>query len=313
MPTNGSALAARLVEPIDTLADFQNVATDAVAFLSAGTRGSCVARTAGRGCYELWNFTYGGRKIQTRPVNTSLYVSDAAEFEVSCTAVRALMTDLKASRGPTPAVLKKHKTTIDGGGIQRVFYTLQQSYGMACDILLPENTAKKHVGLKFEALIGEAFGALGIAHKHLVFKVPGGEGERPYQAEIDYIIGPDANIVSSGSLHDPREVIVSVKSSSKDRMPKIFIDRLLMERISEHPVKLIGVFHNDIQRKGENEVSGTFVANLFLIYSKYLRPLNGVYFVDPPPHIEKAAWKPYIKKFQDLVVTDVWELLKPTE
>ena len=124
------------------------------------------------------------------------------------------MADLKASRGPSPAILRKHRATIDGWGIQRVLYTIQQSYGMACDVLVKENTAKKHVGLKFEALIGEVFRALGIAHKHLVFK--------------------------------------------------------------------------------------------------YLRPLNGVYFIDPPPHVNKAAWKPYVKQFQDLVVADVWELLKPT-
>jgi hypothetical protein len=191
-----------------------------------------VAKTKGRECYELWNFTVGSRKIQTRPVNTNLYIADAAEFAASCTAVRALMADLKASRGPNRAILKKHRATIDGRVIQSVFYTIQQSYGMACDVLVAENTAKKHVGLKFEALIGEVFGALGIAHEHRVIKVPGGEGERAYQTEIDYVIGPGEKILSSGSAHDPREVIVSVKSSSKDRMPKIFMDRLLMERIS---------------------------------------------------------------------------------
>jgi hypothetical protein len=77
-------------------------------------------------------------------------------------------------------------------------------------------------------------------------------------------------------------------------------------------VKLIGIFHNDVQRKDNDKVSGTFVPNLFLTYSKHLRPLDGVYFIDPPPRVNKADWKPYIKQFQDLVLADVWELLKPS-
>ncbi len=308
--SQGSDLANRLVQPAATLEEFQSVATDAIAYMSNSAHSVSSPTSPLRQHYELWTVTPGNRKFAIRPVNADLYVGDPSQFETLCSAVFALLHDLAKNRGATRTLTKKHRGTIEGGAVERVFYTIQQSYGMASDVLLDANTARKHVGLKFEALVGAAFKALGIAHKHLSFKVPGEEGDKPYSAEIDFVIGGDREIASHSSQLAPGEVLVSVKSSSKDRMPKIFIDRLLMEKITGRAVRLIGVFHNDVQRKGRSDTSVTFVANLFLIYSKHLGPLDGVYFVDPPPHIERAAWRPYVKRFQELLLTDVWSLFE---
>ncbi|HWA97846.1 MAG TPA: hypothetical protein VG713_05115 [Pirellulales bacterium] len=311
--SGGLPLNARLLAPIETLPAFQSIATDALAYLTAGELAIVSSATSGRQHYDLWNFKCGSKSIPIRPVNTTLYINTPAEFDAACTAVRELLADLATDHGPTPALLDKHRTLIERGDVQRVFYTMQQSYGIACDALMTDaNRARKHVGMKFEALIGATFTALGIANRSLVFNIPGGDGRPSYRADIDFVIGPDPSVVSTALSHDPREVIVSVKGSSKDRMSKIFIDRLLLETIAGHTVKMIGIFHNDVQRKSSAQISGTFVANLFLIYSMYLKPLSGVYFVDPPPHIERPPWNRYLKRFQDLLVFDVWNLLKAT-
>jgi len=35
------------------------------------------------------------------------------------------------------------------------------------------------------------------------------------------------------------------------RKVKFFPDKLLMEKFANHPVKVVGIFLNDVQRKGE--------------------------------------------------------------
>ena len=229
---NGQALAARLREQFSTLDEFQTVATDAVAYLKAGKPTTAASRTAGRQHYGLWNFQGTGRQIALRPVNTDLYIDKPAEFTITCRAVLGLLKDLAKNRGPSAALLKKHRSTIDSGTVQRVFYTMQQSYGLACDALMEDaNQARKHVGMKFEAIVGATFKALEIASGHLVFNISGGEGEPRYRAETDFVIGPDRSVISTSSIHDPREVIVSVKGSSKDRMAKIFIDLVVGQAV----------------------------------------------------------------------------------
>lgn len=92
-------------------------------------------------------------------------------------------------------------------------------------------------------------------------------------------------------------------------MGKMFIDKMLLERFVNHDQKVIGIFLNDVQRKENNNISFTLVSGLFMVYSKFLTELEGVYYLDPPPNALKEPFNKYMKPFSELVTKDIWKLL----
>ena len=56
-------------------------------------------------------------------------------------------------------------------------------------------------------------------------------------------------IIKSGSLV---KIIGSVKTSSKDRLDKIFMDKFLLAKLTGKDVPHVAIFLNDVQRKGKN-------------------------------------------------------------
>ena len=89
----------------------------------------------------------------------------------------------------------------------------------------------------------------------------------------------------------------------------MFIDKMLLERFVNHDQKVIGIFLNDVQRKENNNISFTLVSGLFMVYSKFLTELEGVYYLDPPPNALKEPFNKYMKPFSELVTKDIWKLL----
>src|SRR5690606_3734301 len=116
--------------------------------------------------------------------------------------------------------------------------------------------------------------------------------------------------VKSTSRHlDENEIVVSVKTTTKDRIGKMFIDKILLERFVKHGQKVIGIFLNDVQRKENNNISFTLVSGLFMVYSSFLTELEGIYYLDPPPIALKPSFQKYMKPFSELVTNDIWRLL----
>ncbi len=111
------------------------------------------------------------------------------------------------------------------------------------------------------------------------------------------ILSPHKSVQSDHSKIDPDEIVVSVKTTSKDRIGKMFIDKMLLQNFTEEPQKIIGVFHNDVQRKATNNISFTLVSGLFLVYTKFLTELEGVYYLDLPPKAKQAPYNKHIKPF----------------
>lgn len=107
-----------------------------------------------------------------------------------------------------------------------------------------------------------------------------------------------------------KEVVVSVKTSSKDRMSKIFIDKILLNNFVKHPQKVIGVFNNDVQRKDSDNISYTLVSGLFMVYTEFLTKLEGVYYLDLPPIATTTPYNQYIKLFSQLLTNDIFDLLE---
>jgi len=188
---------------------------------------------------------------------------------------------------------------------------MQQSVGAGLDLLVNPNSARKHVGNRFEELIRAIFTEIGIANKSLVLQIPyeTDEGVKTYKCENDLILSPYNEVKSDSSSIDSHEIVVSIKTTSKDRMGKMFIDKILLERFVDHPQKVIGIFLNDVQRKDSNNISFTLVSGLFMVYTKFLTKLDGIYYLDPPPNAGKKPYSNYMKPFSKLITHDIKQLL----
>jgi hypothetical protein len=111
------------------------------------------------------------------------------------------------------------------------------------------------------------------------------------------------------------KAIGSVKTSSKDRIDKIFLDKFLYSKLTETALPHIAIFLNDVQRKDtkkENEygVNSTFLSGHFKAYTIKLNPLDGVYYCDLRPNmISDEFMKRHIKSIDHFFCEDVWRFV----
>ena len=114
---------------------------------------------------------------------------------------------------------------------------------------------------------------------------------------------------------DKIQLIGSVKTSSKDRIDKIFIDKFLYNKLTNTNIPHIAIFLNDVQRKntkkeGKYGISSTFLPGHFKGYAIKLNPLDGVYYCDIRPNMmTEEILKDHIKTFDNLLIEDIWHLL----
>ena len=256
-----------------------------------------------KGVYFIYFSSLAGTTKYVRPINKRLFIYSSIDFKNKMTGFRGLINKMKVK---TDDWSESEKELIDS-----VLYTIQQSIGAGFDLLSNPNSARKHVGNRFEELIKCIFTEIGIANKKTVLQIPyeTDEGEKTYKCENDLILSPFETVRSTNKHLDKNEIVVSAKTTSKDRMGKMFIDKILLERFVKHNQKVIGIFLNDVQRKESDNISFTLVSGLFMVYTKFLIELEGIYYLDPPPNVFKEPFNRHMKPFSDLVTTDIWNLL----
>jgi len=252
--------------------------------------------------YEILISRHAGTEKFARPIRKDLFISEPKDLEDHYMCFRDVL-DRIANGVPVPADAAEY--------IDRVAYTIQQSFGVGLDLLGEANSNRKHVGNRFEEFIRLVVTATGVTNEKIVFKIPypTDEGEKLYSCETDMVLSNTTTVESSQENIAEAEIVVSLKTSSKDRMGKIFLDKMLMEKFAGHPVKVIGIFHNDVQRKDQAGISYTFVSGLFMVYTKFLCSLEGVYFLDPPPITEKEPYSKHVSTFSKFLLEDLKKLL----
>ena len=255
--------------------------------------------------YILLSSEVAGTKKFVRPIQNNMFIFNPDKFQSQAKKYISILENIRTGQTRVPQETYKI--------VDSVTYTIQQSIGVGLDLLSNPNSARKHVGNRFEELIRLIVTRASVSNKKVVFKIPypTDEGEKMYSCETDMILSPLRKVQSDTKKIDSREIVVSLKTSSKDRMGKIFLDKLLMERFAGHPVKVIGIFLNDVQRKGAENISFTFVSGLFMVYTKFLCILEGVYFIDPPPKVKESPYNKHIFPFSKLIIEDIPELLTP--
>ena len=112
------------------------------------------------------------------------------------------------------------------------------------------------------------------------------------------------------------KVIGSIKTSSKDRIDKIFVDKFIYNQLTEKDTPHIAIFLNDVQRKktrvkNKFGINATFLPGHFKGYTVKLNPLDGVYYCDIRPNMRtEDILKDHIKTFDNLLIEDIWKFLK---
>ena len=250
--------------------------------------------------YLLLVSDYAGIRKSLRPINSKLFIFDIDEFKNEYHKFSEILRNLSLRNFNFG---KRDYLTID-----KVTYTLQQSIGIGLDLFVESNSAKKHVGNRFEELIRTIIDRINISNKKIILKIPYTSKDF-YRCETDLVISSDNILKSSSENITADEIVISLKTTSKDRMGKIFIDKILMSRFMKHDVKVIGIFLNDVQRKKEDKISYTFVSHLFMVYTKFLTKLEGVYFIDLPKAAKLPAFQNYIFSFSKFLLEDIWKLL----
>jgi len=245
--------------------------------------------------YRFFQYKRDGTYNVTRPINCDLMLS-LESFDSSRKKFFSILKNIKD---------KSSKTKSSRKLINDFIYTCQQSIGAALDALPANksNTARKLNGDLFERLIRLIILEIGIDVTDGTISIPviiDGTEMCRMKYQHDLIIKVD----------DVTRAIGSVKTSSKDRIDKIFIDKFLYNRLTDMNTPHFAIFLNDVQRKGKEGkygINSTFLPGHFKGYTIKLNPLDGVYYFDIRPNMRtEDILKDHIKTFDHFLIKDVW-------
>ena len=250
----------------------------------------------------------------TRPLNTDLFIESRKELGNSFERVINFLDDLKKYR--EKAFEKKgNSELVRNREIDKVVYTIQQAIGCIGDSFENPNQCRKRVGQLFENIIRMIIQKVGIEcePRSINIPIPGYPGyEMSY--ELDLVFSRDKVILTSETKYiHPLEVVGSIKTTSKDRIDKIFLDKYILNKLIGRNIQVIAIFLHDVQRARRGQsifgINSTFKSNHFLGYTVALNKLDGVYYVDPRPDMMvNERLREQISDFQKFLIRDLWIL-----
>ncbi|MCD8222080.1 MAG: hypothetical protein LUD07_07830 [Clostridiales bacterium] len=244
--------------------------------------------------YRFFQYKRDGEYNITRPVNGDLFFH-LPDYEHLSTNFMNTLENIRDIK----------ENGIERGNINRFIYTTQQTIGCALDAFPASktNTSRKVNGDLFERLIQLTMKQMGfsIDSETLNVPVPHTEEKMKYQNDIEIKINGD--IVAIGS----------VKTSSKDRIDKIFLDKIMYNQLTNTNTPHFAIFLHDVQRVGKEpnyRVGQTFLTGHFKAYTIGLNTLDGVYYCDLRPIMKTdTLLKEHIKSLDYLLCEDVWNYI----
>lgn len=181
-------------------------------------------------------------------------------------------------------------------------YTTQQSIGCALDALPSSKTnmARKVNGDLFERLIQLIMRKIGLTVESETMNIRVQNSDEAMKFQNDIEIKVNGEITAVGS----------VKASSKDRLDKMFLDKLMYNQLTRTDTPHFAIFLHDVQRAGKEpnyKVGQTFLTGHFKAYTIGLNPMDGVYYCDLRP-VMKAdkLLGSHIKSLDCLLCEDIW-------
>ena len=251
--------------------------------------------------YQFFQYKDDGTYNVTRPINSKLMYS-LEEMEAAINPFNEILLDIQNEDGSTDNSLNREI-------INRSIYTAQQCIGATLDALPANksNTARKINGDLFERFIRLIISRVGVYVTQGTVQIPvkiNGKVEFTMNYQHDLIV----------KVLEEVRAIGSVKTSSKDRLGKIFVDKFLYNRLTDRNTPHFAIFLNDVQRKGREGKYGintTFLSGHFKGYTVKLNPLDGVYYFDiRPDMLIKDILKDHIKTFDHFLFGDIWKFAR---
>ncbi len=251
--------------------------------------------------YQFFQYKDDGAYNITRPINSELMYS-LEEMEAVIDPFKEILLEIQSNDNGTDSSLNREI-------INRTIYTAQQCIGATLDALPANksNTARKINGDLFERFIRFIVGKVGVCVTHGTVQIPvkiNKKVEFTMNYQHDLIVKAFEEVCAIGS----------VKTSSKDRLAKIFIDKFLYNRLTDRNTPHFAIFLNDVQRKGSNGkygVNATFLSGHFKVYTVKLNPLDGVYYFDIRSAMRTTdILKDHIKTFDHFLFDDIWKLVR---
>ncbi|HLG62148.1 MAG TPA: hypothetical protein VKY19_09460 [Ktedonosporobacter sp.] len=261
----------------------------------------------------------------TRPLNTRLFIESSIEFEKTFERFMAFLSDLRMHQEAASS-RSDNLSYVESKEVNKNIYTIQQAIGCIGDTFENPNQARKKIGQLFETLIKLIIQEVGLIcePRTISVPIPGFPGYK-MSYELDVVFSREKAILTSESEHKyihPSEIIGSVKTTSKDRIDKIFLDKFLLTKLLEREVPVVAIFLHDVQRASATrdidssgdryfKINSTFKTNHFLGYTVALNRLDGVYYVDPRPEmVVNQKLREQIFDFQTFLIIDLWEYSK---
>lgn len=245
--------------------------------------------------YRFFQYKADGTYNITRPINSNLMLA-LEEFTRSRKTFLNLLKNIREHSSDT----KENRNLINN-----FIYTCQQSIGAALDALPANkaNTARKINGDLFERFIKLIISETGVKVTQGTIAVP-----VKIDGKIAFTMNYQHDLIIK--VEDVSKAIGSVKTSSKDRIDKIFIDKFLYNKLTDLNTPHFAIFLNDVQRKGKEGkygINATFLPGHFKGYTIKLNPLDGVYYIDIRPNMRtEKILKDHIKTFDHFLISDIW-------
>ncbi len=233
--------------------------------------------------YALLQHGNGSKQRIARPVREDLFLWNAEE-------VTALSNEVCAGKWDGTKAVQ----------LERLIYSVQQAVATYLDLFHPA-AARRVVGTVFEAMIATSLNRVsGLAVGSGTVRI----------VEVDESIMTDLSLVRD----DKVVLLAATKTSTRERLSQPFVQKRILDQVFEKPPQSILLVVGDVQRVGDAGVAHTFTAGQFLMYWKYITPLDGVYYIDVPPQAETESFKGKLKPLRELFAKDLKVLISaPSE
>jgi len=267
-------------------------------YISGNKQATIVAQNEPQ--YHFWQYQKEGHFNVSRPFNSELMLT-----QENCTEELAQFTNLLTCIKDSESDTLEHRQRLG-----RCIYSLQQAIGIALDALPAgkSNQARKINGDLFERLIQLLLIKTGVNCTTGTVSVPvivDGKEQCSMSFQHDLIV-KDGDLV---------KMIGSVKTSSKDRLGKVFVDKFLLQKLTEKDVPHVAIFLNDVQRKKTQNpqlygISTTFLPGHFKAFTLKINPLDGVYYCDLRPNMRSdPLFQKHIQTIDHFFFQDIWSLI----
>ena len=228
--------------------------------------------------YVLFQVGRGKQIRIARPVRSDLYLTDPERIdEIAGKVCNGAWTHTKAR------------------DLERLIYSVQQSVAVYLDLFHP-HAARKVVGTFFEALIACSLSRVSG------LEVGSGRIRIPKSKQS---IATDLGLIRGAK----QVLLVATKTSTRERLSQAFVQKRILEQAVPHGPKSILIVIGDVQRTADTGVQHTFTAGQFLLYWKYITPLDGVFYIDVPPQAETPEFDGRLKRLWELFDSDLPALL----